>query len=140
MNKILVTGGAGYIGSHMCVELLQHGYEVVVIDNLSNSSAGSLVRVQNITQRSLVFIEADLRDVDRMRDVFRNDEFSAVMHFGGMKSVGESVCKPMMYYDNNVNGTLRLIEAMSAANVKTLVFSSSATVYGVPAQMPWAFG
>jgi UDP-glucose 4-epimerase len=136
MSEVLVTGGAGYIGSHMCVELLQAGYGVTVIDNLSNSSARSLQAVQRITQKSLSFAEADLRDGARLETLFRAHEFSAVLHFAGLKAVGESVAKPMLYYDNNVNGTLRLIEAMTNSGVRTLVFSSSATVYGMPETVP----
>jgi UDP-glucose 4-epimerase len=136
MSEVLVTGGAGYIGSHMCVELLQAGYGVTVIDNLSNSSARSLQAVQRITQKSLSFVEADLRDGARLETLFRAHEFSAVLHFAGLKAVGESVAKPMLYYDNNVNGTLRLIEAMTNSGVRTLVFSSSATVYGMPETVP----
>ena len=134
--KVLVTGGAGYIGSHMCVELLQSGYEVVVLDNLSNSSAKSLDAVQRITQKSLTFHEADLRDEAALSDVFEQHEIGAVLHFAGLKAVGESVAKPLSYYDNNVNGTLRLLEAMQKAEVRTIVFSSSATVYGIPEEMP----
>ena len=136
MTKVLVTGGAGYIGSHMCVELLQAGHDVVVVDNLSNSTDTSLTRVQQITQKSLEFVQADLRDADALHDLFAHHDISAVLHFGGLKAVGESVDHPVMYYDNNVNGTLRLLEAMHKASVKTLVFSSSATVYGVPEEMP----
>ncbi|MFU8816265.1 MAG: UDP-glucose 4-epimerase GalE [Pseudomonadales bacterium] len=136
MSEILVTGGAGYIGSHMCVELLQAGYKVVVLDNLCNSSARSLQAVQRITQKSLQFVEADLRDGAKLEALFRSHDISAVLHFAGLKAVGESVAKPLLYYDNNVNGTLRLIEAMTAAGVKTLVFSSSATVYGMPERVP----
>jgi UDP-glucose 4-epimerase len=136
MTKVLVTGGAGYIGSHMCVELLQAGYEVVVADNLSNSSAHSLSNVQTITQRSLDFRQLDLRDGDALTNLFRDHEFSAVLHFAGLKAVGESVAQPMLYYDNNVNGTLRLLEAMQQASVRSIVFSSSATVYGTPEKMP----
>jgi UDP-glucose 4-epimerase len=136
MSEVLVTGGAGYIGSHMCVELLQAGYQVVVLDNLSNSSARSLQAVQRITQKSLNFVEADLRDDVKLANLFRAHDISSVLHFAGLKAVGESVSKPMLYYDNNVNGTLRLIEAMSNADVKTLVFSSSATVYGMPESVP----
>jgi UDP-glucose 4-epimerase len=136
MSEVLVTGGAGYIGSHMCVELLQAGYDVTVLDNLSNSSARSLQAVQRITQKSLSFVEADLRDADRLETLFRAHDFSAVLHFAGLKAVGESVAKPMLYYDNNVNGTLRLVEAMTNAGVRTLVFSSSATVYGIPETVP----
>ena len=136
MSEVLVTGGAGYIGSHMCVELLQAGHRVVVVDNLSNSSARSLQAVQRITQKSLAFVEADLRDTDKLRTLFCQHDISAVLHFAGLKAVGESVDKPLLYYDNNVNGTLSLLEAMSESGVKTLVFSSSATVYGLPDSVP----
>jgi UDP-glucose 4-epimerase len=136
MSKVLVTGGAGYIGSHMCVELIQAGHQVVVVDNLSNSSARSLQAVQRITQKPLTFVEADLRDGDKLASVFRAHDFAAVLHFAGHKAVGESVEKPLLYYDNNVAGSLRLLEAMSTAGVKTLVFSSSATVYGIPDRVP----
>ena len=137
-TEILVTGGAGYIGSHMCVELLQAGYRVVVLDNLSNSSARSIEAVQKITQKPLTFVEADLRDASALEQLFNRNDFSAVLHFAGLKAVGESVAKPLHYYNNNVNGTLQLIHAMTAANVKTLVFSSSATVYGIPDRVPIA--
>ena len=136
MTKVLVTGGAGYIGSHMCVELLDAGYEVVVADNLSNSSPEAVQRVQQITGKPLVFVEADLRDGKVMHSLFRDHEFAAVLHFAGLKAVGESVAEPLKYYDCNVGGTLRLLEAMTGAGVKTLVFSSSATVYGIPTQTP----
>lgn len=136
MSTILVTGGAGYIGSHMCVELLQAGYEVVVLDNLSNSSPKSLEAVERITQRTLHFHESDLRDADELRKLFSTYEIKSVLHFAGLKAVGESVSQPANYYDNNVVGSLRLVEAMEEANVRQLVFSSSATVYGVPETMP----
>lgn len=136
MKTVLVTGGAGYIGSHMCVELLQAGYQVVVLDNLSNSSRKSLDAVERITQKSLTFVEGDLRDPGVLRQIFAEHEIEAVLHFGGLKAVGESVAAPAAYYDNNVVGTLRLIEAMDEADCRTLVFSSSATVYGVPEEMP----
>ena len=136
MSKILVTGGAGYIGSHMSVELLQAGYEVIVVDSLVNSSAASLDAVQHITQRKLEFIEADLRDKDRLSAVFQDQDIDAVLHFAGLKAVGESVAKPALYYDNNINGTLQLLDCMQTADVKTLVFSSSATVYGMPDSIP----
>lgn len=136
MSKILVTGGAGYIGSHMSVELLQAGHDVIVVDNLVNSSAASLDAVQGITQKKLEFVEADLRDKDRLSTVFQHHEIEAVLHFAGLKAVGESVAKPALYYDNNINGTLQLLECMQTADVKTLVFSSSATVYGMPESMP----
>ncbi len=136
MNNILVTGGAGYIGSHMCVELLEAGYDVVVVDNLSNSSAEAVRRVQQITGKPLDFVDADLRDARAMQTLFGDHDFTAVLHFAGLKAVGESVAEPLKYYDCNVGGTLRLLEAMISAGVKTLVFSSSATVYGIPTQTP----
>ncbi len=133
---ILVTGGAGFIGSHTCVELLNQGHQVVVMDNLSNSCVRSLDAVRRITNRSLEFIEADLRDVNALDAIFAAHPIDAVIHFGGLKAVGESVDKPMLYYENNVTGTLLLINAMKEHDVKTLVFSSSATVYGDPARIP----
>lgn len=136
MKQVLVTGGAGYIGSHMCVELLQTGYEVVVLDNLCNSSRKSLDAVERITQKELSFVEGDLRDPVLLKEIFSTNEIQAVLHFGGLKAVGESVAQPASYYDNNVLGTLRLIEAMAEAVCHTLVFSSSATVYGMPEVMP----
>jgi UDP-glucose 4-epimerase len=136
MSKLLVTGGAGYIGSHMCVELIQAGHEVVVVDNLSNSSARSLQAVQRITQKAITFVEADLRDGARLEALFKAHEFHAVLHFAGCKAVGESVARPLHYYDNNVTGSVRLLEAMDTAGVRTLVFSSSATVYGIPDRVP----
>jgi UDP-glucose 4-epimerase len=136
MTNVLVTGGAGYIGSHMCVELLQAGHDVVVIDNLSNSSARSLQAAQRIADRSLTFIEADLRDSERLDQAFQQNDIDAVIHFAGLKAVGESVAHPLRYYDNNVGGTLKLLEAMARAEVRTLVFSSSATVYGIPECAP----
>ena len=135
--KLLVTGGAGYIGSHMCVELLQDGHQVVIVDNLSNSSPKSLESVERITQKKVAFHETDLRDLDALNEVFARHQPDAVLHFAGLKAVGESVQKPLEYYDNNVNGTLCLLQAMSQAGVNTLVFSSSATVYGQPAADPW---
>ena len=136
MTELLVTGGAGYIGSHMCVELLQAGYQVVVLDNLCNSSHKSLEAVQRITQRHLKFVQGDLRDPVVLQALFDQHEVDAVLHFGGLKAVGESVSQPAAYYDNNVLGTLRLVEAMTAAGCRKLVFSSSATVYGMPDKMP----
>ncbi|MDP6377299.1 MAG: UDP-glucose 4-epimerase GalE [Pseudomonadales bacterium] len=135
-TKVLVTGGAGYIGSHMSVELLQAGFDVVVLDNLSNSSVSSVEAVQRITQKKLAFARGDIRDEDCLSSLFEEHDFEAVLHFAGLKAVGESVASPMKYYDHNVNGTLRLLEAMRYADCKTLVFSSSATVYGVPEEMP----
>ena len=136
MSEILVTGGAGYIGSHMCVELLQAGHEVVVIDNLCNTSVQSLEAVQRITQKQLTFRQLDIRDSDALEQLFNQHDFDAVIHFAGLKAVGESVADPARYYDNNVNGTLRLIDAMAAHDVRRLIFSSSATVYGMATQMP----
>jgi len=131
---IFVTGGAGYIGSHTCVELLQSGYDVVVYDNLSNSSAESLRRVETIAGKSLTFIEGDIRDETAVSEAMRGCD--AVIHFAGLKAVGESVAKPLEYYDNNVQGTLCLLRAMQTNGIKTLVFSSSATVYGDPEKLP----
>jgi UDP-glucose 4-epimerase len=134
--KILVTGGAGYIGSHACVELLAADYEVVVVDNLCNSSAESLARVEAITGKPLTFIEADIGDRAAMAALFAAHEFAAVIHFAGLKAVGESVTEPQAYYQNNVAGSLVLFEEMQAAGVKTIIFSSSATVYGDPHEVP----
>ena len=130
-NKtVLVTGGAGYIGCHACVELLQAGYKVVVVDNLSNSKPESLSRVEQITGKTLTFYQADIRDKQALTDIFAKESPSTVMHFAGLKAVGESCAQPFLYYHNNVYGTLVLTEVMSNANVKKLIFSSSATVYG----------
>jgi UDP-glucose 4-epimerase len=135
-QTILVTGGAGYIGSHMCVELLQAGHNVLVLDDLSNSSEKSLQAVERITQKSLTFVKGDIRDSELLQHVFADHGIDAVLHFAGLKAVGESVAEPIRYYDVNLNGTLKLIEAMTNAQCKTLVFSSSATVYGMPKIMP----
>ena len=134
--RVLVTGGAGYIGSHTCVEMLDAGMDVVVVDNLSNSKEESLRRVREITGRALTFVKADLRDRAALDAIFGDGVFDAVVHFAGLKAVGESVEIPLDYYDNNVGGTITLCRAMSAAGVKNLVFSSSATVYGDPATVP----
>ena len=133
---ILVTGGAGYIGSHTCVELLNAGYEVVVVDNLSNSCKESLNRVQKITGKSLKFYEVDILDRDGLIKVFENEKIESVFHFAGLKAVGESVAKPLEYYLNNITGTLVLCDVMRQFGVKNIVFSSSATVYGTPAFVP----
>ncbi|WOG26796.1 UDP-glucose 4-epimerase GalE [Endozoicomonas sp. 8E] len=136
MSKILVTGGAGYIGSHTCLELLNDNYEIVVLDNLSNSSQESLRRVQEITGKTLEFVNGDIRDRALLDGLFQQHDFEAVIHFAGLKAVGESCEIPLDYYENNVYGTLILCQAMQAANVKRIVFSSSATVYGDPATLP----
>lgn len=133
---ILVTGGAGYIGSHTCVELLNAGYDVVVVDNLCNSSRKSLERVRQITGKDVVFYEADIRDAQAMNKVFEQESIDSVIHFAGLKAVGESVAKPLAYYHNNITGTLVLCDAMRNHGVKSIVFSSSATVYGNPAFVP----
>ena len=133
---ILVTGGAGYIGSHTCVELLLAGYEVVVLDNLSNSHLESLRRVERITGRKLSFVQGDVRDQSVIETTLRQHGCTAVIHFAGLKAVGESVEQPLAYYDNNVVGTHRILMAMQNCGVETLVFSSSATVYGDPQYLP----
>jgi UDP-glucose 4-epimerase len=134
--RVLVTGGAGYIGSHTCVELLQAGYDVLVVDNLRNSKQESLRRVAEIAGRATEFVRVDLRDERALAEVFRRHEFDAVIHFAGLKAVGESTEIPLEYYDNNVYGTIVLCRVMAAAGVKNIVFSSSATVYGDPASVP----
>ncbi|HKK99885.1 MAG TPA: UDP-glucose 4-epimerase GalE [Desulfotignum sp.] len=134
--KILVTGGAGYIGSHTCVELLQEGYDVAVLDNLSNSSEESLIRVEKITKKSLAFFQADLLDKAAVTRIFSRFKADAVIHFAGLKAVGESVSMPLTYFHNNITGTLNLLSVMADSGVKNMVFSSSATVYGDPASLP----
>ncbi len=136
MASILVTGGAGYIGSHTCVELLNAGYRVVVVDNLSNSCREALNRVQEVAGKGLVFYEADLLDKPALENVFEREPIDGVIHFAGLKAVGESVRKPLEYYHNNITGTLVLCDVMRAHGVKSIVFSSSATVYGDPAFIP----
>ena len=133
---ILVTGGAGYIGSHTCVELLQAGYEVVVLDNLCNSSEKSLERVKAITGKDLTFYKGDILDRDRLNEIFDKEQIDSCIHFAGLKAVGESVEKPWEYYENKIAGTLTLVDVMRQHNVKNIIFSSSATVYGNPAQIP----
>ena len=136
MSRILVTGGAGYIGSHTIVELQQAGYEVVVVDNLSNSSPVSLERVKNITGREVAFYEVDIRDRNGIDCVLTENPCDACIHFAGLKAVGESVEKPWEYYENNIGGTLILIDVLRQHNCKNIIFSSSATVYGDPEQIP----
>ena len=135
-KKILVTGGAGYIGSHTLIELIAAGFTPVVYDNLSNSSPASLARVQQIVGQSIEFIEGDILDTQLLAKTFAAHDFTAVIHFAGLKAVGESVAKPLWYYQNNVAGTLNLLDAMTNAQVKNLIFSSSATVYGDPEALP----
>ena len=134
--KILVTGGAGYIGSHTCVELLNAGYDVVVVDNLYNASAKALDRVREITGKDLTFYEADILDAPKMDEIFKKEQVDCVIHFAGLKAVGESLVNPLEYYKNNINGTLLLCEAMRKNGCKNIIFSSSATVYGNPAFIP----
>ena len=133
---ILVTGGAGYIGSHACISLLNAGYKVVVYDNLSNSSQESIKRVEKITSKNIALIEADIRDKVALQDVFDKYDIDAVIHFAGLKAVGESVQMPLEYYDNNIGGTVALCEVMKKNGCKKIVFSSSATVYGNPYTVP----
>lgn len=133
---ILVTGGAGFIASHTNIELLEKGYEVLVVDNLSNSSKESIRRVEKITGKSIRFYEADIRDIDELNKIFSQEKIDFIMHFAGFKAVGESVQKPLAYYQNNVFGTLNILEMMGKYHIKNLVFSSSATVYGEPKAVP----
>lgn len=134
--SILVTGGAGYIGSHTVLELIKEGYDVLVYDNLSNSSKLSLERVSQLIEKKIPFIEGDIRDENKLNSLFESNMIDAVIHFAGLKSVGESVVEPLVYYNNNVFGALQLFKVMQKYNVKKLVFSSSATVYGEPTNVP----
>lgn len=136
MKTILVTGGAGYIGSHTTIELIQSGYDVVVVDNLYNSKEEAVRRVEQIVGKKIKFYKADVLDKDAMREIFKKHDFAAVINFAGYKAVGESVQKPIEYYENNISGMLALIGVMREFNVKNLVFSSSATVYGNPHTVP----
>ena len=136
MKTILVTGGAGYIGSHTLIELINNNFKVVAIDDLANSSRESLRCVEQITGHEIPFIEADVRDQSALSDIFTTYDIDSVIHFAGLKAVGESVAKPLEYYDNNLVSTMTLLEAMREHNVKQLVFSSSATVYGSPSELP----
>ncbi|MBH0094979.1 UDP-glucose 4-epimerase GalE [Psychrobacter sp. NZS113] len=135
-NKILVTGGAGYIGTHTCIALHEAGYDIVIYDNLSNSSCAAIKRVSTLIGQPLEFIEGDIRDAETLRQAFVDHQFFGVIHFSGLKAVGESVTKPLLYYNNNVSGTITLLEVMRQYNVKNLIFSSSATVYGDPKFLP----
>ena len=136
MATILVTGGSGYIGSHTVLELLNKNYDVVVVDNFSNSSYESLRRVQKITGKTVTFYEADIRDVAAMENIFSTHKFDAVIHFAAFKAVGESCKLPLKYYENNISGTVSLLQIMEKHNVKKIIFSSSATVYGDPERLP----
>ncbi|MFA9380503.1 MAG: UDP-glucose 4-epimerase GalE [Acetanaerobacterium sp.] len=135
--KIMVTGGAGFIGSHTCVELLNEGYEVVVVDNLCNAKEEAIDRIKEITGKDVVFCQTDVRDKEGLRRIFAQHDISAVVHFAGLKAVGESVKFPLTYYDNNVYGTIVLCQAMEEAGCRTIVFSSSATVYGLNNPIPY---
>ncbi len=137
---ILVTGGAGYIGSHTCVEMQNAGYDVIVIDNLDNSSSEALKRVEKITGKEIKFYQEDVRNKEALRKIFSENNIEAIIHFAGLKAVGESVREPIMYYDNNLISTLVLLEVMNEFDVKKIVFSSSATVYGVATEMPLVEG
>ena len=134
--KILVTGGAGYIGSHTCVELLDEGYDVVIVDNLDNSNRKAVERIEQITGREVTFYEKDIRDAQALHEIFSLEKPQCVIHFAGLKAVGESVQKPLEYYENNINGTLVMLDAMRKNGCKNIIFSSSATVYGDPAFIP----
>lgn len=136
ITTVLLTGGAGYIGSHICVELAEAGYNTVILDNLSNSSEESVHRVEKITGKQITFYKADLLDEDAVNKVFDTERIDVVIHLAGLKAVGESVTKPLEYYHNNITGTLNLINSMRKYNVKNFVFSSSATVYGTPKTVP----
>ena len=134
--KVLVTGGAGYIGSHTSLELLNGGHDVVILDNLSNSSAEAVSRIEALSGKKTAFYQADVRDKETLRKIFQAHKIDWVIHFAGLKAVGESCAKPIEYYDNNLYGTLCLLEVMKEAGVKKLIFSSSATVYGTPETLP----
>lgn len=135
--RVLVTGGSGYIGSHTCVQLLQNGHDVVILDNLCNSKRSVLPVIERLGGKHPTFVEGDIRNEALITEILHDHAIDTVIHFAGLKAVGESVVKPLEYYDNNVNGTLRLVSAMRAANVKNLIFSSSATVYGDQPKIPY---
>lgn len=137
MSKILVTGGTGFIGSHTCVELIKAGHDVIIMDNLSNSKISTVDRIAQITGKKPIFYQLDIRDFDGTCQVFEENKIDAVIHFAGLKAVGESVQKPWEYYENNINGTLVLLDAMRKNGCKTIVFSSSATVYGLDNVAPY---
>ena len=135
--SILVTGGAGYIGSHTCVELLNAGYDIIVLDNFYNSNSQSLKRIKEITKKDFKFYEADIRDSEKLDEIFNKEKIDAVIHFAALKAVGESCQKPLEYYENNVGGTINLCQAMKKSGCKKIVFSSSATVYGMDNTVPF---
>jgi len=137
MSKILVTGGAGYIGSHTVVSLLEAGYKVVILDNLSNSHPKVIERINQICSQKPIFIKGDILDANLLAQIFSQHKISAVIHFAGLKSVGESVKNPLIYYQNNLNGSLVLAQEMAKAEVYQLIFSSSATIYGTPSYLPF---
>ncbi|MDO5147865.1 MAG: UDP-glucose 4-epimerase GalE [Oscillospiraceae bacterium] len=137
MSQILLAGGAGFIGSHTAVELLDTGYEVIIADNLMNSSAKSITRIEQITGNQLKFYQLDIRDTEKLEALFQENDISTVIHFAGLKAVGESIGKPVMYYRNNIDTTLSLLECMNKYNVKNIIFSSSATVYGEENPVPY---
>ncbi len=134
--KILVTGGCGYIGSHTCCELLDNGYDVVVVDNLSNSKKDVINKIEKISNKKIKFYEIDLCNKNLLRDVFSKEKIDAVIHFAGLKAVGESVEKPLLYYENNIISTLNLCDIMNEFDCHNLIFSSSATVYSIPKKLP----
>lgn len=136
LNKILITGGLGFIGSHTAISFLNAGYEIFIIDNLSNSYLSTLKAIENISNKKVNFIEGDIRDATFLDKVFSENHYLGVIHFAGLKSVAESSIKPLEYYDNNINGTVQILKAMNRANVKRIIFSSSATVYGKPEFLP----
>lgn len=133
---ILLTGGAGYIGSHACVEFLDKGYDIIVVDNLVNSDKSVIDKIKTITGKDFKFYEVDIRDKEKLQGIFKENKVEAVIHFAGFKAVGESVLEPLKYYDNNIGGTISLLEAMKGSKVNKIVFSSSATVYGTPKTVP----
>ncbi|MCI6265439.1 MAG: SDR family NAD(P)-dependent oxidoreductase, partial [Erysipelotrichaceae bacterium] len=135
--KILVTGGCGYIGSHTCVELLEHGYEVIVVDNLVNSKKDVIDKIKEITGKSVIFYEGNVQDEKFLVSIFKEHKIDAVIHFAGLKAVGESVQKPLLYYQNNLDSTLVLLKVMEQFDVKKIIFSSSATVYGSQNKVPF---
>ena len=136
MSKVLVTGGTGFIGSHTCVELLENGYDIIIMDNLSNSKRESVERIEKVSGKTVKFYKTDMLDLDKTAEIFEKNEIAAVIHFAGLKAVGESVEKPLEYYHNNISGTINLLRVMKRYNCKTMVFSSSSNVNGVNNKAP----